>query len=260
MEMGIRAYIIDDEAPARRGLRYLLAQAGRVEVVGESPNGASGLKGIRETRPQVVFLDVQMPGLDGLQLSQVLQELPDKPLVIFATAFERYAVDAFNVEAFDYILKPFTLERVQKSLHKAEKFLCKEAGRSVRDEEGEEAVEGRPKAQLHEVKKLMLYKGDRIIPISPDKIVWAKSVDGEILVQTRDDTYSTKSTLTELEAKLSPCGFIRTHRGSLVNINHVLEVIPWFHGNYKLIMNDKEKTEIVVSRNSTKELKRLLDL
>ena len=114
--MTIKAFIIDDESPARRELKYLLEQIEGVDIVGEAPNGALGLKGIRETKPQVVFLDVQMPGLNGLEISEFLCELPDKPLIIFATAFEEYATKAFDVEAFDYILKPFSIERVKKAI------------------------------------------------------------------------------------------------------------------------------------------------
>lgn len=259
--MAIKAFIIDDEAPARRELKYLLEQIEGVDIVGEAPNGTLGLKGIRETKPQVVFLDVQMPGLNGLEVSEFLCELPDKPLIIFATAFEEYATKAFDVEAFDYILKPFSIERVKKAIKKSEKFLHEDSLHiSLLKEAAVLKTPDLRKEAGVATKKIPLYKDEKIIPTSPQKILSIKCLDGEISVQTMEGRYKTKSTLNELESKLSPYGFIRTHRSVLVNMNHVLEVIPWFNGSYKVIMNDKEKTEILVSRNYVKDLKKHFDL
>lgn len=251
--MGLRAYIIDDEAPSRRELRYLLEQ-NNVEIAGEAATGNAGLKGILESKPQVVFLDIHMPGLGGLELARVLRELPEQPLVIFATAYERYAVNAFDLEAFDYILKPFTAERILKTLQKAQRHLCLAA------EEAPAGSESRARTALPDLRKVLLLKGDRIIPVSPEKIVCARCVEGAVVVTTRDDTYRTRATLNELESRLLRHGFVRTHRGSLVNINSVQEVVPWFHGSYKLIMNDRDRTEVVVSRANAKELRRFFDL
>lgn len=244
--MNLKAFIIDDEAPARRELKYLIEKVGGVNIVGEADNGASGLKGIRKTKPHIVFIDIQMPVLNGLELADLLYELPHKPLLIFATAFEEYAIKSFDVEAFDYILKPFTIDRIKKSIKRAEKSLQE---RDVLSNKGEPL-------KTIDFKKIPLYKKDRIIPTSPDKIIFVRSIDGEIYVQTAEGGYKTKATLNMLEEKLSSYGFIRTHRSSLVNINHVLEAVPWFNGSFKLIMNDKEKTEVSVSRYSAKELKK----
>lgn len=242
--MSIRAFIIDDEAPARRELRYLLDLSG-LETVGEAPNAALGLKGIRETAPDIVFLDIKMPGLSGLDLSHLLAEIPNRPLVVFATAFEKYAKDAFDAEAFDYILKPFTLERVQKTVQKAEKLLL-----------------GRRKdaAETTGTKKIPLYRDGKIIPVSPGKIIFAKYHEGEILVKTTGGMYRTRATLNELEQALAAYSFLRTHRSSLINLDHVLEIIPWFNGSYKLIMNDGERTEVLVSRYHAKALRKYFDL
>lgn len=253
--MDIKAFIIDDEAPARRELKYLIEQAGGVNIVGEADNGVSGLKGIRKTKPNIVFIDIQMPLLNGLELSDVLYELPHKPLLIFATAYEKYAVKSFDVEAFDYILKPFTIERIKKTIKRAERFLQDYMTQTSKGEPSRII-----KKETFDVKKIPLYKGESIIPTSPAKIIFALCRDGEIYVQTADGRYKTKATLNELETKLSPHGFIRVHRSSLVNINHVLEIAPWFNGSYKLIMNNKERTEVSVSRYNAKELKKHFDL
>ena len=244
-------FIIDDEAPARRELRYLLEQIDGIRVVGEAPNGTLGLKGIRETKPNLVFLDIEMPGINGLQLSEFLRELPDKPLLIFATAFPQYATNAFDLEAFDYILKPFALERIKKTIIKAEGLLeTVSRGHYSRD------IVNSLKPTPNTIMKIPLYYGERIIPVSSQKIIFAKCEEGGVLVYTNDGKYKSKATLNELEQRLSKFGFMRSHRSSLINMNYVSEIIPWFSGSYKLIMNDGKKTEILVSRYNVKDLKK----
>ncbi len=249
----MKAFVIDDEAPARRELIYLLGQAGGVEVVGEAANGPAGIKEIRETKTDVVFLDIQMPGLDGLEVSRLLSDMPGRPLFIFATAFQEYAVEAFEVEAFDYILKPFSAERVRKSVLKAMNFLNRtplKAADLLRGREGAPAT----------AKRIPLFKGEKILPTPPEKIVFLKCRDGELYAYTQEGKYKAKAVLHDLEQKLAPFGFIRTHRSFLVNINHVQEIIPWFNGSFKLTMNDREKTEVLVSRYNVKDLKHYFDL
>jgi len=254
--VAVKVVIIDDETPARRELRYLLSQVNDVEVIGEAATGTRGLQEIRELRPDVVFLDIQMPGLDGLEVSRILSELPHKPLLIFATAFQEYAVEAFEVDAFDYILKPFSSERVHKSVAKARKFLIQIPLKAT------ELLKNQDKKwdSSKTAKRIPLFKGDKIIPTPPEKILFIRCQNRELLVHTQDGKYKAKSAMHELEQKLSPYGFIRTHRSFLVNINHVLEVIPWFNGSYKLTMDDREKTEALVSRYNVKDLKRFFDL
>ncbi|HMK44195.1 MAG TPA: LytTR family DNA-binding domain-containing protein [Dissulfurispiraceae bacterium] len=248
--MTLRACIIDDEAPARRELKFLLDQIGDVEVVCEAGNGTLGLKKVRENNPDVVFLDINMPGLNGLELSQILADLPTRPLIVFATAYEQYALQAFDVSAFDYILKPFEIERLQKTFAKIRRTLHQPAS----------ADQLAAPAEAARILKIPAYKNDRIIPLAPEKILCARAVEGDVIIQTFDGQFLTKSTLNELEQKLVPHGFIRTHRSSLVNLQHIAEIIPWFNGSYKLILGDKQKTEILVSRYNAKELKKHLDL
>jgi len=252
----LKVVIIDDETPARRELRYLLSQVGDVEVVGEASTGTKGLHVIHALRPDVVFLDIQMPGLDGIEVSRILSELPRRPLLIFATAFQEYAVKAFEVDAFDYILKPFALNRVQKSISKAQNFLAQTPLNAV------DLLKhhGRKWDASEAAKRIPLFRGEKIIPTSPDKILFIRCKNRELLVHTHDGKFKSKSIMHELEEKLSPYGFIRTHRSFLVNINHVLELTPWFNGSYKLTMDDKDKTEALVSRYNVKDLKQYFDL
>lgn len=250
--MSISVFIIDDEAPARRELRFLLEQVEGVEILGEAANPSQALRGIRETNPQVIFLDIQLPGLNGIELAQVIRELPGKPLIIFATAFEQFAVEAFNLEAFDYILKPFTLERVAKSIGKAEK-----AARALRLD-SPIPPDSQHLLEKTDIKRVPVYKRGKMIPIPPDSIVFIRCDEGETLVHTVDEVFTAKNTLNALERILKPYAFVRVHRNSLVNMNRIIEIIPWFSGSCKLVMNDTHHSEVTVSRYNTKNLKERL--
>lgn len=252
--MTIKTFIIDDEAPTRREMRYLLGQLEDVELVGEAATPSLGLQGIREKRPQLVFLDIQLPGVTGIELAEIIAELPDPPLVVFATAFQGFAVQAFDVEAFDYILKPFTLERVAKSVRKAVKTL----GERVAEEPALE--EARPAGESSGVKRVLVHKGDKMIPVAPESIVFIRATEGEAAVHTADGIFASRSTLAALENVLEPYSFIRVHRNSLVNLHCIMEFIPWFNGSCKLVMNDRDHSEVLVSRYNAKELKRRLIL
>lgn len=248
MTGSLRVFIVDDEAPARQELRYLLEQVAGVEVVGEAANGTSALKGIRETAPTLVFLDIQMPGLGGLDLARFLAELPSRPLVVFATACPEHALEAFEIDALDYLCKPFSGERVARAVAKAARTLAKISTSDAESKVGEVC------------RKVPLYRGETIIPTGVDSILFARAEEGEVVVHTMEGRYRTRLTLGELEQKLAPAGFFRPHRSYLVNSNHVREVIPWFNGGYKLVMADRERSEIPVSRYNVGELKKHFDL
>lgn len=254
MTAPLRIFIVDDEAPARRELRYLLEQLSCVEVAGEAANGTAALKGIRDSRPDIVFLDIQMPGLSGLELAQFLCELPRPPLIVFATACQEHALDAFEVDAVDYLCKPFTAERIAKAVAKAARMLA------VPPASPAASAESAPQGAETCCRKLPLYRGESIVPTAVERIVFAYAEEGEVRVKTLDGSYLARFTLAELERKLAPAGFFRSHRSYLVNGNFVREVIPWFNGSYKLVMGDKERTEVPVSRYNVSDLKRHFDL
>jgi DNA-binding LytR/AlgR family response regulator len=254
--MTVTVFIIDDEAPARRELRYLLEQLGAVEILGEASNPSQALQGIRETRPQLVFLDIQLPGLNGIELAQVIRELPDAPHIVFATAFEQFAVQAFNIDACDYILKPFTLERIAKSVRKvASAMLSEESQKTTAPAKDERALPDKPGT-----KRVLVQKGGKLIPIAPESIVFISATDGEAQVHTREGIFSSKSTLSALQSLLAPYSFARVHRNSLVNLNCIIEIIPWFSGSCKLVLDDQGRSEVLVSRYHAKDLKQQLIL
>ena len=256
--MNVSVFIIDDEAPARRELRYLLEQIEGVSILGESSTPSQGLKGIREMCPNLVFMDIQMPGLSGIELSQVVAELPCAPLIVFATAYQEFAVEAFNLDAVDYVLKPFTMERVAHSIHKAEKILCARIPKGALAcgglQDGPAAVD-KPAS-----KRVLVYKRGKTLPITPESILFISRTERETLVHTASETFTSRSSLTSLEEILEPFSFVRVHRNTLVNLNGIIEIIPWFSGSCKLVMNDAGHSEVLVSRYNAKDLKQRLIL
>lgn len=256
--MTLSVYIIDDEAPARRELRYLLEQIEGVSILGECSTSSQGLKGIREMRPSLVFLDIQMPGLSGIELAQVIAELPAAPLIVFATAYQEFAVEAFNVDAVDYVLKPFTMERVAHSIHKAEKTLRGRVADSSRAGGGMQ--DGPASVDKPASKRVLVYKRGKTLPIAPESILFISRTERETLVHTTDETFTSRNSLTSLEEILEPFSFVRVHRNTLVNLNGIIEIIPWFSGSCKLVMNDTSRSEVLVSRYNAKDLKQRLIL
>ena len=258
--MPLSAVIVDDEQLARDELAFLLKSAGDVEVVAQGKNGLEAVNLIKEHNPDLVFLDVQMPGLDGFG---VIKKLLDKkirlPRIIFATAFDQYAVKAFEVNAVDYLLKPFDKKRVAQSLQKARA----KQEESLPAEKIENLVR-MLEAQRPQPSKILLKTAGRLMLMDQRDICHASIEDGVITVVTRGgagmEGQSNCRTLEELSDSLDPNLFWRAHRSYLVNINHIREVVPWFKSSYQLRMDDKKATEIPVSRAQTKRLRELFGL
>jgi len=260
----LTALIIDDEPLARQELLYLLQSAEGVEVLAQGSNGIEAVDLVRTHKPDVVFLDVQMPGLDGFG---VLKKLLDKkmhlPQVVFATAFDQYAVRAFEVNAVDYLLKPFDRKRVLKTL---EKVRGRIAGRTdstgdVRFDALMRLVETRTQPAKPQSGKVIVRALGRLLLVDQREICFASIEGGAISVVTRGvEGQSNCRTLEELMDQLDPEAFWRAHRSFLVNIQHIREVVPWFKSSYQLRMDDPKKTEIPVSRAQTKRLRELFNL
>jgi len=260
--MSLSAVIVDDEQLARDELVFLLKSAGDVDVVAQGHNGLEAVTLIKEHNPDIVFLDVQMPGLDGFG---VIKKLLDKkirmPQVVFATAFDQYAVKAFEVNAVDYLLKPFDKKRVSEALNRARKKADAAPTSSVdkidalvRMLEGKEQQKSAPQ-------KVLLKAAGRLFLVDQKDICYSSIEDGIISVVTQNvEGQSNCRTLEELLDSLDPNLFWRAHRGYLVNINHIREVVPWFKSSYMLRMDDKKQTEIPVSRAQTKRLRELFRL
>jgi two-component system, LytTR family, response regulator LytT len=259
--MPLSAVIVDDEQLARDELAYLLKNVDDVSVVAQGKNGLEAISLIKEHNPDLVFLDVQMPGLDGFG---VIKKLLDKrirlPKIVFATAFDQYAVKAFEVNAVDYLLKPFDKKRVAQALQKAK---SQQDAAELPAEKIDTLVRmlQTPKTQSS---KILLKALGRMFLVDQKDICYASIEDGVITVVTAGPSgmegHSNCRTLEELLDSLDPGLFWRAHRSYLVNINRIREVIPWFKSSYQLRMDDKKQTEIPVSRAQTKRLRELFGL
>ena len=257
--MPISTIIIDDEQLAREELSYLLKSVDDVEIVAQGSNGVEAIQLIREHNPELVFLDVQMPGLDGFQ---VIKKLVDKkhplPQIVFATAFDQYAVRAFEVNAVDYLLKPFDKKRVAQSVEKARQKLSAPATSTGRIESLINLLEQQQKPQQQ---KVLLRSAGRLILVDQKDICFATIDEGVITVATSNmEGHSNCRTLEELLESLDPNLFWRAHRSHVVNINRIKEVLPWFKSSYQLRMDDRKQTELPVSRAQTKRLRELFGL
>ena len=259
--MSLSAVIVDDEQLARDELAYLLKNVGDVEVVAQGKNGVEAVNLIRQHNPDLVFLDVQMPGLDGFD---VIKKLLDKkvplPKIVFATAFDQYAVKAFEVNAVDYLLKPFDKKRVAQSVQRARAKLDSSTASSDKLETLVRMLE----SQKPQASKVLLKSTGRLFLVNQKDICFASIEEGVITVVTGGangmEGQSNCRTLEELLDSLDPNLFWRAHRSYLVNINRIKEVVPWFKSSYELRMDDKKQTEIPVSRAQTKRLRELFGL
>ncbi len=257
--MNINTLIVDDEKPARDELAYLLKSFPEISLVGQGKNGVEAVSLIKEHTPDLVFLDVQMPGLNGFGVIKKLMDRKLKvPHIVFATAYDNYAVQAFEVNAVDYVLKPFDKGRVAKAIQRAKKMLEAKSSPAERIETLVSQLESSKSAQRT---KLLVKAQQRLLLVDADDVVYASIEDGLITVVARDiEGCSNYRTIEELQASLDSDVFWRAHRSYLVNINHIKEVVPWFKSSYMLKMDDKKQSEVPVSRAQTKRLRELLKM
>jgi two-component system response regulator LytT len=274
--MPLSVLIVDDELLAREELRYLLEGVGDVNIVAEGSNGIEAVNLIEELHPDVVFLDVQMPGLDGFAAIQRLVDhtrpkLPGAapgvlPQIIFATAYDQYAVRAFDVNAVDYLLKPFDRSRVEEAVERARNRVAApptpaQTTESQLDELLRLLNRQGAEARAPQPTKIVVQTGNRMLLVDQAEICFAAIDDGVIRIVTRAvEGHSRCRTLEELQEQLDPKLFWRAHRGYVVNIDHIREVVPWFKSSYQLRMDDKQQTEVPVSRAQTKRLRELFNL
>ncbi len=255
--MDLRVLVVDDEQLAREELCYLLGQVGGVEVVGQAGNGIEALSAIERVAPELVFLDVQMPGLTGFQVARQLVERAASPLVVFVTAFDQHAIKAFEVNALDYLLKPVDQVRLDQAVQRARRRLDSDRPLNDQLEKIVRMVQERQARQS----QVAVKAGERFLLVQADDIIFASLTDESINIVTGHVSgTSNYRTLDDLQARLDPEVFWRVHRSHLVNINKIKEIVPWFSRNYILRMKDAKGTEIPVSRTQTKRLRDYLKL
>ena len=263
--MDLRAVLVDDEQLARDELGYLLGRMGGVEVIAQAGNGLEALTTIDRLQPDVVFLDVQMPGLNGFEVARRMLDGGTGSHIIFVTAYDQHAIEAFEVNAVDYLLKPVDPARLEMAVGRARRRISSDRtldrpADGIISDQLEKIVELVSERQ-HRRERLAVKVGERFLLVQAEEIIYASLADESITVVTNQHTgTSNYRTLDELQARLDPGVFWRVHRSHLVNINKIKEIVPWFSRNYILRMKDEKSTEIPVSRTQTRRLRDYLKL
>jgi two-component system, LytTR family, response regulator LytT len=238
--------IAEDEMMARKELLYLLKDEKGVNLTPHAETGEQLIELYSEHRPDVIFLDVEMPGLTGIEAAQYImkQETDTLPIFVFTTAYDEYAMDAFEVEAVDYLLKPYDEIRFRKTMKRIRKSLANRQNSSETAGKKEQTI----------LSKILIDDGDRMVVVSPDSIYYAVPNKRFLEIHTEDKVIMSRMTLQELEDQLAGHLFFRAHRSYLVNLNHVLEITPWFNGTSNLTLKDNKRTKIPVSRSANKSI------
>lgn len=257
----IRCIIVDDEQPARDELRYLLSQHDDIDIVAEADSAGRAVQAIRKYKPDLVFLDIQLPGRNGFEVIRELSGFAELPLFVFATAYDSYAVKAFEESAVDYIMKPLSENRLALTLQRVRKMLAESAG-------GRETIENTLQALLSQIEspkeriKVSVEKNGRIQLLTPEEIVYCSYESTGIIVHTSQESLPVygMTTMDKLEEHLSSSSFFRAHRSVLVNLDHIKEFSPWFNGKYNLTMDNANMSEVTVSRTRAKAFKQRLGI
>jgi len=266
--MDLRAVLVDDEQLARDELGYLLGQVGGVEIIGQAGHGVEALTTIEQLQPDVVFLDIQMPGLSGFEVARRMVQNHTASHIIFVTAYDQHAIEAFEVNAVDYLLKPVDPLRLEAAVERVRRRMAAERpldqvngnGANVSQADLEKIIQLVSERQSRR-DRLAIKVGERFLLVQSEEIIYASLADEGITVVTSQHTgTSNYRTLDELQDRLDPTVFWRVHRSHLVNINKIKEIVPWFSRNFLLKMRDAKGTEIPVSRAQTKRLREYLRL
>ena len=242
----LKAIIVEDEYLAREELEYLVKSHSEIDIVASFEDGLEAFKYLQDHEVDVVFLDIQIPSIDGLLLAKNLHKSTHPPHVVFVTAYKEFAVEAFELEAFDYILKPYNEPRIISLLQKIELA-------------GRQAPKPQHEAASNASRTVNLVKGERIIVTPCEQIYYAEADEKLTYVYTRSDRYVMQMTISEFVSRLPAEGFFRCHRSYCVNINKIREIVPWFNSTYLIRLHDLS-FEVPVSRSNIKAFRQLMRL
>ncbi len=252
--MLIRTLIVDDEYPAREELRFLLSKYPEIELVGEAGSAVEALALIKAVDYHLVFLDISFPISNGIEIGKEIKKEKNPPLIIYVTAHEDYALEAFDVDVVDYILKPIEQKKLDRAIERVIADYHKRRGAEATSPAGESE---NLQAGEQLTRLTAEYKG-KLIMVDASEIIFVYTEDNCVFIKTFDKKLICRYTLGALAAKLDRKTFFRTHRSYLVNLDKVLELAPSFHGTYSLVVADEERSRVPVSRIQTKELRKLL--
>jgi two-component system LytT family response regulator len=249
----IKVIIVDDEPLAREKLREMLKQEPRVEILDECASGQKAVTSIQKHSPDLLFLDIQMPGLDGFG---VLRAIPaDKmPYVIFVTAYDQYALKAFDVYALDYLLKPFDRERFEKALNRAKSQIKRD--RSTEVNKGILDLLEELKASNKHLDRVVIKTSGRIQFLKSNEIDWIEAEGNYVRIHSGKEKHLLRETISAMESQLNPRTFLRIHRSTIVNLDRIQELQPWFHGEYRIVL--KDGTQLMLSRSYRDKLQQVI--
>ncbi|WP_371363855.1 Transcriptional regulatory protein YpdB [Sporomusa rhizae] len=253
----LKAIIVDDELPARDELKFLLSQLSGITVVGEADNGPAAIGLAAQHCPDVIFLDIQMRGMNGMDTAQGLRTVAPDSLIVFATAYDEYAIKAFEIGAIDYLLKPFDGERVAAAIERLQKYHPDDWQAATA--QLDQVLTVAAKTSVH---KLAAERNGKIVLVNYTDIIYAHTQTGAVTIVAETGEYNYSGTLSELQERLRGTTILRIHKSYLVNMEKIKEIIPWFKGTYwlKLTVPGSKKIEIPVGKGQIKEIKELLGL
>ncbi len=254
----MRCIVVDDEMPARDEIIYLLEKIGDVEVVGEASSGIGALELIRKKNPDVVFLDINMSGMDGFDLVNETLKEKINPFFVFVTAYDQYAIKAFEVNAIDYLLKPINKLRLQKTMDRLRTFISNKDSKIEVENKLNNFIKSFDNKS--KVNKICVYKNGKYIPLKPKDILFVTTVGRHTIIRTKLGEFTTNLTLSELEEKLTQYNFFRSHRSYLLNLDEVKEIHNWFNGTFQVVLNGVDDVKVAVSRNKASEFKEIMNI
>ncbi|AGK96753.1 LytR/AlgR family response regulator transcription factor [Clostridium pasteurianum] len=234
--------IVEDEFLAREELKYFIKNFSNIEITGEFEDGIEVLKFLQNNKVDVIFLDINISGIDGVVIAKNISKFSEKPYIVFITAYKEHAVEAFEIEAFDYILKPYDETRIKSMLKKLELTYNSQKG------------------ELHTISnRINLFKNDKIIVTNIDDIYYCEAKERETCVLTKTEEYFVKMSISEFYDTLPKEMFFRCHRSYIVNLTKIKEIIPWFNNTYNLRLKNVTE-EIPVSRSNVKKFKQIMNI
>lgn len=250
----LKILLVDDEAPARDELRYLLSFTSEIQIVGEADNAAEAMGLVTKLQPDVVFLDISMRDVSGLEAAVILRKIAPDAIIVFATAYDEYALKAFEIGALDYILKPFEQERITKTVMRLKNYQSEEWRAAAK------RIDTVLDGSKIQIQKLPVEKAGKIRLLNYADIIYAYANTGNVIVVTAEEELIYSGTLSDLEERTQNTNMLRVHKSYIVNMDKVQEVVPWFKGTYWLKMEHFPEAEIPVSKSQIKDIKAILGL
>lgn len=254
----MRCLIVDDELPARKELKFLLEEFKSIKVIGEAAHGLEAMELSKRLKPDLIFLDIQMPKVSGIEVADEIIKAENAPLIIFVTAFEQFAVEAFEINAIDYLLKPVSKQRLEKSIKRASNQLH-EAKTKQYAQKIDNLINTFNKNKRSRVSKISINNNGRLIPIDPSEIIYLTVDQRNTRIVSVKGTFESNNTLSQFEEKLDHQNFFRTHKSFLINLDFIEEIVPWFNSTYLVELKGIEE-KIPVSRSRIKDFRAVMNI